>query len=297
MNCAIIKKAKIFFISALVILVVGLTLFGVFGFNQTIDYKAGYELQVSVDQKAGSVIDVMNDVTNTYFAENNVKPLDFATQTLDDGMMVVYKFNTDVTDSVEGLKNSIQTALDNDNTIEDVVANVLVKKVYAKSNINVGKLLLALAISAVAIFVYALIFEKLASAVSVVFSTVLSAVLFIAIMGMTRIPASPFVAIGGVISVLLAGILSIVTVNQYKAEYKKANNDTNAEIVDKVVFGAKKLYIILAFAVLLSALALCILGLPYVMIASIQVVVAGICGITSAIFGTPFMWCLIKKNK
>ncbi|MBQ8426363.1 MAG: hypothetical protein IJX16_01220 [Clostridia bacterium] len=297
MKCSIIKKAKIFFISALVVLVLGLTLFSIFGFNQTVDYKASYEVQVSVEQKAGNVVDVMNDATNKYFNENGIKPLNFATQSIDDGMMIIYKFDCDVTESVSGLKSAIQTAIDSDSTVQGVLADVSVKEVLAKDNINVGRVVLALAIAVVVTFVIALIFEKLASAVAVAFSTVLSAVLFIAFMGITRIPAAPFVAIGGAISVILAGVISAITLNRYKVEYKKADKATNAQIVDKIANKSKKLYILISSAVLLVSVALCAFGLPYIMIAGAQIVIAGISGISSAVFGTPFMWALIKKNK
>ena len=297
MKCSIIDKAKIFFISALGLLVLGLTVFSIFGFNQTVDYKASYEVQVSVDQKAGDVVSLMNDETDKYFNENGIKPLNFATQTLDDGMMLVYKFDCDVTESVNGLQTAIQTAIDNDATIQNVLAQVSVKEVFAKDSTNVGRVVLALSIAVVATFIIALIFEKLAGAVTVAFSSVLSAVLFIALMGLTRIPAAPFVAIGGAISVILAGVISSSTVNKYRAEYKKADKATNVQIVDKIARKSKKLYILISSAVLLVAVALCALGLPYVMIASAQIVFAGISGISSAVFGTPFMWALIKKNK
>jgi hypothetical protein len=116
-------------------------------------------------------------------------------------------------------------------------------------------------------------------------------------MGITRIPAAPFVTIGGALSIILAGVISIATVNKYKMESKKADKATPVEIVEIVACKAKKLYILIGGAVLLSAIALCALGLPYVMLAGAQVLVAGISGIASAIFGTPFIWSLIKKGK
>lgn len=297
MNCSIIKKAKIFFISVLVVLVVGLTLFSVFGFNQTVDYRDSYEVQVSVDQKVGNVLQVTNEATNEYFSQKGIKPIDYTTQILDDGMTVLYKFNSDQTILTTGLKTAVENAIESKSTVKDVFVEVSVREVVASSNVNVGRYILAIVIAIVGAFVYALIVEKLASAVSVAFSMILSAILFMSLMGITRIPASPFATISGIVAVVLAGVISIVTVNRYKAEYKKADKLTNAEIVDKVANNSKKLYLLLGSALLLTAIALCVLGLPYVMIASAQALVAGISGISSAIFGTPFMWCLIKKNK
>lgn len=294
MNCSIINKAKIFFVAALVVIVVGLSLFGFLGFNQSIDYKNGYELQVSVDQNAGSAIQIMNDTTEKYFSDNNVKPISM--QVADDGLMRIYKFSSNVVDLEKGLQEKIDTAIIDAN-ITNVSSKVEAKEVVAKDNTNVGRVLLAMAISIVCIFVYALILEKFVSAVSVAFSATLSAILFLAFMGATRIPAAPFVVISGALSVVLAGVISIATVNKYKKECKKADRATNLEIVEKVANKANMFYIIVGGAILLSAVALCCFGLPYLMIAGAQIAVAGISGITSAIFGTPFMWSLIKKGK
>ena len=47
MKCTLLKKIKIFFVVALALIVVGFTMFGIFGFNQTVDYKPSYEVQAS----------------------------------------------------------------------------------------------------------------------------------------------------------------------------------------------------------------------------------------------------------
>ncbi len=297
MNCTIIKKAKVFFIVALVVLVAGLAIFGIFGFNQTIDYKEGYELQVSVDQKVDKAIDVMKDSADKYLVDNGIKSINYATQTLDDGMTVVYKFTYDVTDSVAGMKGAIQSALDEKSGVQGILADVVVRKVSGREITEIGKTLLALGLSVVGILVYVLIIERLAGALSTVISTLLSAVLYVALVSLTRIPVASFVAMGGAISMLLAAGISAATVNKYKKECKKAEKQSKEEIVNKVATNAKSVYIIIGVGVLLSALALCAFTMPYLMFAGAQVAIAGISGIASAIFATPVMWCLIKRDK
>lgn len=297
MNCSIIKKSKIFFIIALALIVVGLTFFGIFGFNQTVDYKVSYEMQVSVDQKAGNAVQVIKDSADAYFSENAIKPVKYATQTLDDGATIVYKFSYDVTSVVSALKTSIQNELEEKSTVKGIKADVVVKEVYADDTASVASMLIALAVVIVAVFIYTLIMEKLAGAVSTIFSAVMSLVLYLAFMGITRVPAAPFVMVGAVITVALSMLVSVAFVNKYKAEYKKADKSSSLEIVEKVAFSSTKLYIYVGIAVLLTAIALCLFIKPYLMIASVHVLIAGICGLSSAIFATPFMWSLIKKNK
>ena len=47
---AISKSMKWFTIVVIAVLVIGMTLLGVFGLNDTVDFKESYEVQVSVDQ-------------------------------------------------------------------------------------------------------------------------------------------------------------------------------------------------------------------------------------------------------
>ncbi|MBQ3220120.1 MAG: hypothetical protein IJB32_06000 [Clostridia bacterium] len=295
MKSSIIKKAKIFFIVALVVLVAGLTMFGVFEFNQAIDYKNGYEMQVSVDQKTESTVKVIKDATDKYLADKGIKAVDYATQTLDGGMTVIYKFSYDVTNDVKDLKATVQKALDADGKVAGVTADVVVSQVSGKDNASIGWIMLALGLAIVGMFVYALIMEKLAGAVATIFVSVLSAILYLALMGLTRIPAAPFVGVGGFIAVVISSIIAVATVNRYKNECKKAEKKTKAEIVDKVANNAKNIYILFGVAVLLVAVAICAI-MPYLMFVGAQIVVAGICGISSAVFGTPFMWALVKRN-
>lgn len=297
MSCSIIKKAKIFFIAALVVIVAGLTIFGIFGFNQTIDYKSGYEMQVSVDQKVGKAMQVMKTAADNYLADNGIKAVKYATQSLNDGMTIVYKFNYDVTESISGLKTAVQSAVDTKSGVQGVSVDVVVSQVKGIDITNVGKVLLALGLSVVGILIYTLIVERLAGAVTTLVSTVLSAVLYLALIGLTRIPAASFVAIGGALAMIISASISVATVNKYKKETKRAVKLSNVEIVDKVANNAKFVYVLIGAGVLLTALALCAFIMPYLMFASLQILVAGICGISSAVFAAPVIWSFIKKNK
>ena len=53
MKYSITQKFKVFFIITIIILAAGLTLLGVFGYNQAADYSRGYQLNVSVSENFG----------------------------------------------------------------------------------------------------------------------------------------------------------------------------------------------------------------------------------------------------
>ncbi len=297
MSCGLFKKIKIFFIIALVLLVAGFTMFGVFGFNQPIDYKSSYEVQVSVDQKAGNTTTVLKDAADEYFSETGIKVLNYATQSIDDGMVVIYKFNSNVTEDVAGLKEYIQAKLDAESNVSNVSADVVVNESIGNNSSSIGKLLIALGIAVALIFVYSLIMNKLAGAVSVIFASVLSGVMFVAIVALTRIPAAPFFAFSCALSIIVSSVLSVVLTSKYKVFVKNYDKMPSSEIIETVYNKSLRNYIFVGGIVLVSALALCAFMLPYAMFAGAQVLVAGLCGISSAIFATPFMWSLIKKSK
>lgn len=296
------NKSKIFFVVALALIVAGMAILGFLGLNRPVDYKKSYEMQISVDQNVDvgegvKASEIMFNAANDYFKQNGVNPKDYATQTMDDGAIVVFKFGYDVSDKVDAVKTAVNDAIDLKN--DYINADVKVNEVTGKSNIKLGYILVACGVAIVAIFLYALAMEKLAGAVATLFSTVLSAVLFISVMSVARIPAQPFITVTCVVSALIAGIISVATVNRYKEEVKNSANDkaTAWEIAESV---SRKEFISYIFVLCLIALVGIVVGLigwMHMLFVGIQLIVASIVGVSSAFFGTPMIWALIKKSK
>ena len=297
MKCTLLKKIKIFFVVALALIVVGFTMFGIFGFYQTVDYKPSYEVQVSVDQKAGNTTSVLKDAAEDYFSDNGIKVLCYGTQTLDDGAVVIYKFNLDITEKVQGLKAYIQAQLDADSTVSNVLADANVYESLGNNTPSFLPLLIAIGIAIAVIFVYALIMNKLASAVATIFASVLSGVMFIALTALVRIPSAPSFAFGCGLAIIIASMLSIALTSKYKVLLKNENKLSSFDIAEEVFAKSFRIFIYVSALVLLSSIALCAFALPYMMFVGAHVLVAGICGISSAMFATPFIWSLIKKTK
>ncbi len=298
MNGKLFKATKIFFIAALIFIVVGLTLFGVLGANQSIDYKSGYEVEISVDQPVEKAIEIMQNVTDNYFAENGINSIDYATQSFDGGQSVIYKFTTDVSNSFIGLKDALQTALDAEASITNVDADVVVRQVYSSPKYDsMGKIILAIGISFVLIFAVMFFLQKFAGAISTLFSGVLALVLYLSMLGITRIPAAPFAVISACISMVLAMGISIVMVNRYNKMLKSAEKISRREIIERAFTKSIKSYIALAIAVILMAVSLFAFGTPYLVYFGLQILVGGICAIGSAVFGTPLIWAQFKNKR
>lgn len=292
----VMSKMRYFLVATLAIILVGVTLFGIFGFNQTADYKDSYELKVGIDRKAEGAFELLSESVEEYF-DANAKDVRYALQTIDGGKTIILKFNEDVSSKVEGAKEFLQAKFDD--------ANLNVKVSADLYEVNPGvskvqwKLFIAGGIALVVVFIYALIFEKLAGALATIFSSIVSAIMFIALMGITRIPANPFVLSAGIISSALASILAISTTSRYREEAKNTANEklSASELVDKISLKEKSKYILLVGFVAVIGIVTAVCGLGYFIWAGAQLILAGVSAAFTAYFGTPLIWQAVKSRK
>ena len=295
MKSGIMNKIKWFVISCLIILVVGMTLLGVFGLNQPIDYSDSYEINVSIAIDDDALKQTMKETADKYFEENNI--VVESTQIQEDGMSVIYKFTTDQTSKVQGLKQKLNSVFES--KIEMLHGNEVAvesNQVGQGSIVQPLKILLAYGIAIASIFVYMLIMNKLASAVAVICSSVASVVIFIAMMAITRIPAVPFVEITAMVAGVLGALLSVSTVSRYKEEIKNttSNKFSVNEIADRVAKTEIKKYFYILVAVLIAGVAVLAFLTRYMLIIGGQIIIAGLVSTLSAYFMTPLLWTAIK---
>ncbi len=292
-----IDKIKLFIVITLSVLLVGMVLVGVLGFNGSVDNPNknvnGYEVQVSVDQNAGDSYDILKTATEEFFANNSLKPVSANTQSINKGRALIYKFDSDVTEKVAGLADYVTGKLVAAE-LTTVTVDAEVYQVYAKGFSGVWWFVLAAGVAVVVICLYQLVMEKVAGALATVFSSVLAAVLFVALMGITRLPAAPFIAIGITASAVIGAALSASTVNRYKEE-SSIYNVSAKELTEKIAVTERKKYVLLMIAVALLGIALIAFGLPYLMTAGAQLIVAGLAGTYSAYFGSAVIWSAIKR--
>lgn len=293
------KKNKLFIVITLAVLVVGMTLLGIFQFNQTIDYKNGYELRVAIEQNAGDAKSVLLSSTEDYFEKNGVKSAKYAFQDLDEGKILVYKFSKDVKIDTVKLAKHIQDKLDANTTCAGVKATAEYSTVIGNDKFDAGWLILALSIGVVATFVYALIMEKLSGATAMIGSSILSALAFVAIMAITRIPAYPLLGASIALATITASVLSVATSARFREEYKNsAESKPDAVVItEKVMATEIKKYLFTAIAFAVVAVAISVFFVPYMIIVGGQVLLAGLCACASSYFVTPLIWSLIKNCK
>ncbi len=290
------NKIKIFLISVLILLVVGMTLFGVLGFNQNIDNKKSYEMQVSVDQIAGESVDVLKTSSNEVLSSLNDSCLDYSYQEMNEGAVLIYKFSYDVSEQITTVKDTVQAALVANN-LGGVNAEVKVFENLGSYNSQFKNVILALGISIAIIFVYALFMNKLAGGVAVLCSSVLSALVFLALMAITRIPAQPYLAILVSACVALTSAIAVAITTKYKALYKVDDKPNVKVIAEKVNKSLRTVYIALACGVGVISIVAGAIGLINSVFLGLGILVAGLTSISSAIYMTPCIWTLIKGRR
>ncbi len=302
MKFSIIKNLKIWIICALVVIVAGFALLGFLGFNNPIDFKKGYEISVTVNQNYdGSGICAKNAVEE-YFAEKGQTDVEYAMQVTDSGDTYIFKF-----EKLSGVKETDLTSFVNQKLTDKYgtdaggesfyTATIKVDEVVPEIYTQVGWLALALGISAVAVFVYLFFTEKVASALSVILSSILSGVLFLALTALTRIPAYPFVGAVFAGACALACMLSAGTVNRYKEAIKLNPKADNVDVAEKVAKDSALRQILVLGMIVLVSLVFVAFGSAYLKFIGLQLIACGLAAAFASFIGTPIIWTALKKVK
>lgn len=287
--CKLNLKAKLFIVISLVVLVVGMSLFAI-GFNQTVDYKESFEVRVTTNQRTG--IETVRAETEKFFEENGIKAKDYAYQEFSDGKVLIYKFNKEVPAKVNELQEYVQGKL-----TETLKVTVEVNEVVANKDGVSSWVVLALGIAIVAIFAYAIIMEKLAGSIATICASILSGLLFIALMNITRLPAYPFLGVSLGLSITLGAGITLSTINRLNEEYKNANKSDTFVIAEKINKVERLKYLFIAAVLLIAAVSISAFFTPYMMIIGGQIALAGLCAIVTSYFGAPLLWAVIKGKK
>ena len=297
MNGIIVKKLKWLIIATLAVLVVGMTLFGIFGFNNTADYSNGCTFDIVLNQPLEDAQELMAEKTNEYLAQKGI--VGASVQQIDNGKGLTYTFTGDVSAKLADLEKTVNDALEAMFSAQDVSATVKISPaIKGYGTVDVVKMLIALGVGLVAIFIYTIIMEKGAGALAVSGSYLLAMLVFIALMGLTRLPAMPLIETSTVIAAVLAAALSISTVNRLKEQEKNFDGKVDYDKLAVTVINAeKKKYLLTLVVALVATIALSALFVTYATLAGAQILFAGISATMVAYFFTPLVWTAIKAKK
>ncbi len=303
--CNIFKKSKVLIAVALIVIVAGLAIFGFLGFNQTVDHKMSYEVKVEIDQNVTAEDDttasaLLEKTVNDYLADKDISDAKFAFQKMDEGSVLIYKFNKDVELDESELVDYVQPKLDEKFTAGVVEVSAEYSEVVANDGENLGWVLLSIGIAIAVAFIYAVIMEKLAGAVAVICSSVFAGLISFALTALARVPAFPLLGVSIALATALGAALSISTVNKLKQEYKVAVANGKADlngVINSAMKGECKKYLFVCIASLVACVALSAFFAPYVMFVGLHALVAGLSSACGAYALTPVLWGSIKSEK
>ena len=292
MKFNVVSKLKIWLIITLIVIVAGMTMLGVFGLNGSSVQAAYYEISVGVDQDVDGASLKAKEIAETYFAEKGIDDVEYTYQTMKDGATHVYKFKTATGIEAEELTNYVTEKLENDK----VVVESSVNQVVVTPAIDVWGLVIALGISAVAIFVYLIIMEKLFATLSVLVSALISALLTFSLLALTRIPSIDTWAIGISASVILSSVLSIVIVKRCQEQSKLDPKADKNSIAEDAVSNSLTRFAFVFIALIVASLALGLIGgIGYLTFIALTILVTAVSAVFSSIVWTPIVWSALNK--
>ncbi len=291
----VVSKWKIWVIIAVAAVLLGMIMLGAFGLNHSAAYRNAYEIKITV---AGSVNDdektAATDGAEEYFAKVNRKYS--LKQVLEDG--AIYTFS-----NIDGIDVSeLNAAAKAPDGYTTTVA--IGETVSEKGNKTIAAYaVLALGIAVIVAFVYALIAEKFASGVAVLASSVLSAMLYVSLMAITRIPADAFFATGLAIATALGAILSVAMCNRFRETARMVTDEklSVAGVAEKGANLSVARFNFAFFALAVAAVSFAALGLivgaKSMAFVGLQILVAAVVSYFAAFAFTPVLYAAINKNK
>lgn len=287
-----VKKWKIVLVSALAVLLVGMVMLGIFGINNTKNYDSVNQLKVSVSLDLTESSEKAQETTEKYLQDKAIETYSFGSQILNDGRVFVYQIKSgDV--NVDELKTTIDTAINNNKV--NVKVDVSEITVYSE---NQGlRIVGAMAITAVAIFVVLFFVEKWKSALTVACTSILSALIFFALINVTRIPAVSLLGVSLGVAFLIGAVLSSVVIVRFREIIKNSSSKSIAEIANQGVQSSLlRICFVCVVLAVLGALVAVLLG-GYSVFVGLQIVLASLVAGACTVFVTPLLWVLFNDKK
>lgn len=293
----ILGKTKIFLIAGIIAVLFGMVLLGIFGLNKTVDYKESYEIKVSVNQNVQNSSEVIKDAAEKYFSEKGLKYVAYGTQSIEEGQAFIYKTNNKKDISAAELKTALQTALDDKAEATGLVADALVYKTSVTPYYNVFNVVIATVIAVAVAFILGFFTVKTAGATAVACSAVISALLFVSLVSLLRVPAEPFFAAGLAIAVILAETFSFAGVHALRKGLKASDKADLGTVKDGVLGKLLKLIAAITIAAAVFTVVALIFGKAYLVFGGLQLLIAVIVSGLTSLIGSPVVFDALRKKQ
>ena len=288
---AITSKWKTWSVIFVVILFVGMVLFGVTGLNKSINAKEHYELQVKVVHIQDADKELLQNSVENYFKDNSLAPVYSATEKYNGGETLVYKFTESVESNIAGLKGQIETVLNGKGLTVEITQNL-----YKPSAIKYVGSIITYAVFAVVAFVILLIFNKFKNAIISILSGIFTGLFALALSAIARIPVG-----ADFISILLFSSIASTFVTACTTRIAKNkilnSNESSFACADKGVLKYLPSIAMFLGVLLVSALSLVILGNTLIKEIALAIIVCIISVGFISITVAPSLWAFVFEKK
>ncbi len=290
---SITSKWKIWSVLLVAIIFIGMVLYGVVGFNSTINSTKHYELKVTAMHIQDADKHLLEDSVEDYFSENSLKPVYSATEKYNKGETLVYKFDSDVSSHVDGVKLSAETALTGKGIAVEVNHNIATPS----SILSVKNIVIFGVVFLVASFVIVLILDKIKNALLTVISTVLAGLFTFALASITRIPIGlDFISIL-LFGTIISGAISAGVIKVCKNTLESGEKLTSSKAADKGAIKCTSGIILGLGALVVSAISLLILGNSMLKEIGLQLIITSISIAFISLAVAPTLWAFTYDKK
>ncbi len=224
-----VGKWKIWTAVASALLVVGILIAAIFGFNGTVDFKSAKTLTV----KCGFVADVedLKDVCEESFQESGLTPTKVVTATGGDQIIYYFAKDVELTAAADALKTKVESAN---------VASMVSVDVHGESFLQglaegyVLRAAIAVGVFAVLAFAYVALRYRLSMGIVMAAAMLSSVGGTMAIVACTRIPTSASFVYAVAFSVLLTVVMTLLTFHRLR-DNAKDKSDKDMSVEEKTV--------------------------------------------------------------
>lgn len=294
MKLNIVKGWKAILVSVLAVLLIGMVMLGIFGLNNTKDYDKSYQLKTSISLDIDGASEKLEQTTEKYLKNKGIKTYSFGAQTLKDGRVFTFQVKTDNV-NIEELRAEIEKEINN----SKINVKVTLDEVAVYGESQALRVVGALAIAVVALFIALFFFVKWKSALTVALTSILSALVFFAMMNIVRIPAVSLLPVSLSVALLISAILSTVVIIRYKEIMKNPSNSGKSfsEIANKGVANSllRICFVCLSLVVLGGLIAVLLCG--YSVFFGLQLALASLVAGACTVFVSPLIWVLLNEKK
>ncbi len=320
LDLKIVEKKKLFIGISLGIILVGLIVFLIFGFNVGIDFSGGTVISVQLGEYVNddnyneyktAVTEILSEqgieVDRVQRLTSSETPgISFRYQNVVDGKKVseevMNEVNSAVSDALDAkIRDGLMVKFDKDNRGEDYIAinyKVNVNSVGAtSSSALLLNAFLSVLVAAVVILIYIAFRFTLSSGFAAVIALMHDVLIMLALMAIFRIEVNaPFIA--ALITIIGYSInATIVIFDRVRENEKKyVSKDATKDMIANTSIASTLLRSInTSITTLITLLILCIIGVPEIRQFCLPIIFGLLAGTYSSIFIAPSLWTIFSK--